>query len=336
MPRRVPPRLVDVLAVVAAVSLVAVVTSIWAERHPLDSDRFADTVAGVLDDPEVVTAVSRAATDQTVDLMLLVVDPGDLLPWPLSGIGEGAERFVRDQLAEQMERVVETDTVQGWLRGAVRQTHSEVVTVIRDGRSPSGMLALDDEVVRLDLTGVVAAGLDGLVGRGLAPRALGGLQDALRDGLDELRSWLADNAGIDVGADVGTVVVYETSTVDDGGLALRSARGAAGAGDLPLFAWVLLLAVSGTAAALMDPDRWRSGAVFGLAVAVLAALAFLYWWRVAVDIEHLIDDPGLRRAARVVIAELMGPLRIAMLVLVSGGLVGGAVGAMGSRRGLRA
>ncbi|MFP4513275.1 MAG: hypothetical protein ACLFRV_10070, partial [Acidimicrobiales bacterium] len=208
--------------------------------------------------------------------------------------------------------------------------------VIRHGRSSSGMLTMDDEVVRLDLTGVVAAGLDGLVGRGLAPGALGGLQDALREGLDELRSWLADNAGIDVGEHVGTVVVYETAAVDDGGLALRSARSAAGAGDLPLIAWVLLLAVSGTAAALMSPDRWRSGAVFGFAVAVVAALAFLYWWRVAVDIEHLIDDPGLRRAAGAVTANLMGPLLIATVILVAGGLVGGAVGAIGSRRGLRA
>ena len=321
---RVPLWLVTAaLVAVAALSLVGAMTTAWAERYPLNSDRFADAAAGVLDDPEVVDAVAAAATDQAFDLVLAVADPRDLLPGPLSNLGSGAERWVRDQIADQMALVVQTGPVQDLLVDAVRISHGEVVSVVREGRSGTGMLTTDGRVVRLDLTGVVAAGLDVLVDRGLAPGMLGGLHEALRGGLDGTREWLAASTGIDLGEHIGTIVVYDASVVDEGGLALRSARAMTGMGDAPLVFWVAMAVLATTGGLWLSSD-WRTFLEqLGLATAIIAAINWLYWQRVAGDIEALIADPGVRRAAAAIASDLMGPFTVATVVLIGLGVAAG-------------
>lgn len=323
MQRRAPHCLVIALVVIAAVGLVASVTAAWAHRYPLDSERFAAATATVLEDPEVVDAVAAAATDQAFDLVLAVADPRDLLPGPLSNLGSGAERWVREQIADQMAWVVQTGPVQELLVDAVRISHGEVVTLVRDGRSATGMLTTDGRVVRLDLTGVVAAGLDVLVDRGLAPGMLGGLHEALRGGLDNTREWLAADTGVDLGEHIGTIVVYDVSVVDEGGLALRSARAMTGMGDAPVVAWVAMAVLATAGGLWLSSDRRMFLGQLGLASAIVAAVNWIYWQRVAGDIEALIADPGARRAAAAIGAELMGPFTVATVVLIGLGAVAG-------------
>ncbi len=307
------------LAIVAALGIVATSTTMWAHRYPLDSDRFATAAAGVLDDPEVVEALSSAATDEAIDLVLAVADPRQFLPGPLQGLGGEPERWIRDQVAGQMERVVTTEQVQDLLTASIREAHREVLSTIRGDDTGSGILAFDGQTVRLDLTGVIAAGLDALVGRGWAPGALGDLHEAFRSGLDGLRLWLVDNVGVDIGEDIGTLVVYDASDVDDGGLALRSARWMSGAGSLPLLVWPTISLVSIALLVGLRADRARSLAIGGAAAVVLAILAHLYVLRVVADIAALVDDPGARQAVEGIAADLVGPLLVPTGVIVVGG-----------------
>lgn len=327
MPRNPPRWLATGLALLAALGVVATTTTAWAHRYPLDSDRFAAAAADVLDDPEVVAALSAAATDQGIDLVLAVADPRQFLPGPLRGIGGDPERWVRDQLAGQMERVVATEPVQDLLVASIRETHREVLGAIRGDDSGSGVLAFDGRAVRLDLTGVIAAGLDSLVDRGWAPGVLGDLHGAMRGGLDDLRRWLVDNVGVDIGEHIGTIVVYDASDVDEGGLALRSARWMSGAGSLPLFVWPILGLMAVGLLVALGADRPRALAVAGAGAAALAVLAHLYVLRIVADVTALVDDPGAERAVEGIAANLVGPLVPVTAFVVVGGTLAALAGA---------
>jgi hypothetical protein len=327
-------RLATVLFVVASAGLVAGVVATWARWYPLDTDRFAAAAERALDEPEVVEKIAAVATDQLVDLVLAVSDPRQVLPEPLQGIGSGPERLVRGFLSDQMARLVATDTGRRVVVAAVRVAHAEVVTVVEHGRSERGLLTVDENIVRLDLTGVLAAGLDALAERGLAPGAVGGLQESLRGGLEGLQTWVLGVSGIDIGEQPGTVVVYDASAVDRGGLALRSARWSSG-GRMPAAGWFAVALVAAGAAAAVSTDRRRGLQTFGVALGASALLAHLYWRRVASDVYDLLDDPAVRDAATAITDELSRPLSAALLVTALVGL-GTAVAVASSARRKRA
>jgi hypothetical protein len=313
-------RVAIVLAIVAALAVVASATSLWANRTVLDSDRFAAAAAGPLAEPQVVDAIAAIATDQLVDLVLAVADPRRVLPGPLQSIGSGAEGFVRDRLSDAMAPLVRSGTVQRWLVGATRTAHSETLALFGRGDSASGLMMLDGDVVRMDLTGVLAAGLDALVDRGLAPGGLGGLRDALRGGLDGLRRFFASTVGVDIGEHIGTVVVYDARAVSEGGLALRSARWMAGIGGGGSAQWLITALLAGIGALALDTDRRRTIARFGFALAVVAVVAYFYWRRVAIDIEHLVHNPGIRVGVSALVDHFARQLSFLMAALFFVGL----------------
>lgn len=313
-------RIATAAAIVAAVAIVATVVSMWAQWHPLNSDRFADASAEALADPEVIDAIAVLTTDQLVDLVLAVADPRQVLPGPLQGIGGSGERWIRDQLADQMARVVATDTVQDWMVSAVRGAHDEVLVVLRHDESSTGVLIADSESVRLDLTAVLAAGLDALADRSLLPGIFSGLQDDLRGGLDEFRERVLSLSGADIGADIGTIEVYDGSAVGDGGIALRSSRWLTSAG-IPLWVLPLIAVAGGVAGIAFGRDNRRYLRTFGVALVMAALTAGLYIWRIGVDIEHLLTDPAARHAAASIIDTLTGPLNQALFVVAAAGIL---------------
>jgi hypothetical protein len=303
----------DIAAVLAALALVATVVSWWSNTRIYDSERFASAVEVALDDPVVVDAVAVAATDQLVDLVLAVSDPRQVLPGPLQDVGSGVEGMVRGFLADQMARLVGTEPVRRVLVTAVREAHGEVVVALRDGRSESGVLVVDDQIVRLDLTGVMAAGLDALVERRLLPGGLGGLQERLRGGLDSFERFVFDTLGLEAGGRLGTVVVYDANTVDQGGLALRSARwfstGRLATGHFAVFA---LLA--GAVAFGVGPNRKRSLVVLGGSIVAASLASHLYVGRVGSDLVDVLGGGAASRIAEVVIGELRPSLTVMLLV----------------------
>lgn len=314
-------RLATAGAVMAALALVITTVWVWAERYPLDPDRFAAATAVALDDPEVVEALAVVVTDQTVDLILAVFDPRQLLPGPLQNLGGGVERWLREQVADGVAWVVGTDRVSGLMVEAVRVAHDDVLTLMEKGRTDDGILVTGMGTVRLDLTALLAAGLDALADRSWLPASFGGLQDTLRGGLDGLRERIFNLTGVDIGADIGTIEVYDEVAVGGGGLALRSAR-ALPASAVPGWLVPVVGIVAAVAAVAVGGDMRRPVVTFGVALVASAAVAALYLWRLGIDIENLLVDPAARRAASTIVDELVRPLRfwLAALAVVGAGL----------------
>lgn len=321
-------RLASLAAVVCGVAAVLTVSSWWLASSLLDPDRFAEATADALEEPEVRQAVAVVVTDETVELVVSFVDPRDLLPGPVRGLGGLAEDLMRDAVAEGVTQVIERDGVQDWLASASREAHIETISLIRDGRSRSGSFVQDaeEQAVRLDLTGVIAVGFDALVDRRWAPGVLGDAQPALRGGIDSFRVWVADLTGYEIDPDIGTVVVYRQSTVDEGGLALRSARWGAeiGADRFGLIAVVVV--VSGIATFVLTPDRRRTLSFLGFVVAVTSVVVYFYWRAVASDVEALVADPGVRLAVEIIVDHFARPMSILMASLFGVGVVLAAAG----------
>lgn len=311
---RARDRLARVGAVIAAVALVVTTVSIWAERYPLDADRFAAASAVALEDPEVVDALGEVVTDQVVDLVLAVADPRQLLPSQFRNLGGGVENWVREQLAGPMSSLIDNDRVSGWIVAAVRSAHDDVLQLMRDGRSDDGVWVSGSGAVRLDLTAVLAVALDELADRSWIPGIFSDLQDTLRGGLDGFREGLLDATGIDIGADIGTLRVYDDVEVEGGGWALRSARAVTGAG-LPLWAVPLLGVVGALGAVAFSTDRRQVLSPFGWSLVLASAGAALYVWRLSVDVENLLVGPGARRGVAIIVDELVGPLWLALAAL---------------------
>ncbi|MGY6500947.1 MAG: hypothetical protein ACXIVQ_08675 [Acidimicrobiales bacterium] len=224
--------------------------------------------------------------------------------------------------------MIERDGVQDWLVTASREAHVETVSLIRDGRSRSGSFVRDDDeqAVRLDLTGVIAVGFDALVDRRWAPGVLRDAQPALRGGIDSFRVWVADLTGFEIDPDIGTVVVYRQSTVDDGGLALRSARWAASVGGDRFGLIAVVVLVSGVIAFAVSPDRRRTLSFLGFVVAVTSVIVYFYWRAVASDVEALVGDPGVRLAVEIIVDHFARPMAIFMASLFGVGVVLAAAG----------
>jgi hypothetical protein len=318
--------------VIAALALVGSVVSWWSSSRAFDSDRFAGAVEVGLEDQQVVDAIAVAATDQLVDLVLAVSDPRQALPGPLQDIGSGVEGLVRGFLSGQMARLVGTEPVRRVLVIAVREAHAEVVVALRDGRSDRGILTVDDELVRLDLTGLMSAGLDALVDRRLVPGGLGGLQERMRGGVDSLQAFAAGSLGLGRDGRWGTIVVYDAATVDEGGLALRTARWFS-AGRLATWHLLSVSLAALAVAVVVGDDRRRLATLGGLALVGGALGAHLYVWRVGTDVVDLLGDGASGRLARVVISELRPSLSLALAATALLGLAValGASGRVGRR-----
>ncbi|MGY6500948.1 MAG: hypothetical protein ACXIVQ_08680 [Acidimicrobiales bacterium] len=96
--------LASVAAVVCGIAAVLTVSSWWLASSLLDPDRFAEATADALDEPEVRAALATVVTDETVELVLSFVDPRDVLPGPVRGIGDLAEELLREAVAEGSRR----------------------------------------------------------------------------------------------------------------------------------------------------------------------------------------------------------------------------------------
>lgn len=321
-------RLAAAAAVVCAVAVVLTVSSWWVATSVLDPDRFAEATADALDEPEVREAIAVLVTDEAVDLVLALADPRDFLPGLVRGLGDVAEEFLRDAIADGVGQVIERDGVRSWLVSASREAHIETMSLIRDGRSRTGSFFVDDEeqVVRLDFTGVVAIGFDALVDRRWAPSVLRDAQPALRGGIESFRVWIAELAGYEIDPDIGTVVVYRQSTVDDSGLALRSARRAAELGADRFWLIAVVVAVSAAIAVGVSPDRRRTTSFFGFVVAVTSVVVYFYWRAVAADVESLVTNPGIGVAVESIVEHFARPMAILMASLFGVGVVVAALG----------
>ena len=199
--------LVPLLVVLACLTFTAAVTGVWARRNFLDTERFADRSAEIIEDE----AVQEALTLRITDALMQLIDPqalftevlperGQLLAVPLSGAVEG---FVEDQV----EAFLASDLFQRLWVGVSTIAHETAVHVLR---GEGDVLATADGQVTINLLPIVNAVLAELTSA--SPEILGreiDVEEIPEDSIARLEELL----GVDLGEDYGQLTVYDDDTL---------------------------------------------------------------------------------------------------------------------------
>ena len=319
-----------------AVALLASTVAVWAERTVLDSDRFTAVVSDVLDDPAVIDPVAAELTDQ---LLTLIIDTGAVQSalGPLAPATPILVGAVRGTIADRVGDLLRTDTAQDLLAGAVRRAHARTVALLRgDGLGfRVDALSIETGEVRLDLSGLLIAALQGL--GDLLP---GDWQlPDIGSGVDQLVAAVEDRFDVDLPDDFGTVVVYDSDALARAEVAVAQAQRGLVLIERAIALIVVATVLLAVGAIAVSPHRRRTIVQLGVAVAIAAALAVLVIGRVLDALPLVITDPDARQAAAVVVSSFSsGLIRLAQLLLVLGSvaaIAGWLTGPSGSAHAAR-
>lgn len=299
------------LAALSALLAPVAVAGLWFDNVMLDTDRYTDTVAPLIDDP----AVQQALVEEVSSQVVAAVDIDELLSSaPVIGLIPGAA----DGLADLLEPILEA------VEQAVRDGAAAVV-------SSEGFAATWDSANSSAHAGLVAALTGRSAGVELSDTDVSIDADlvvgALRDGLDASGLEGVGTLIPDVDAEI---VVLSTD-------ALPAIRSTLGVLDL-VGGWIWLVCIGlAVATVLVAPRRWPGLALAGGAVLTgTAALA------VATDAlrRSYIDEQTdvLTSAARTAVfdqvtAELVSLTRLVLLVCAALTVAAVAISWMRRRRG---
>ncbi len=202
-------RTVAVLLVIAScASFLTGGVGIWASRNFLDTDVWLQRTDPLIHDPAVQSAVSREITDAVMQL----VDPealfkealperGQMLAGPLSGA-------VRGFVAEQVDKVVESERFATLWAEVNRQAHTAAVKVLR---GDSEVVTAGDDSVTLNLVPIINRVLARITS--VSPELFGRTVNIPDVQIDEIPSAAIDKIneqfGTDLPPDFGQITVYD-------------------------------------------------------------------------------------------------------------------------------
>ena len=291
---------VVLLVIVSCVSFIAAVPGVWARRNFLDTERFVDRVAPLINDPAVQEAVSARLTDQ----LMLVIDPralfeqvlperGQLLAVPLANAVEG---FV----ADKVDQFVASDRFAQLWGSAVTVAHGTASKVLR---GDSEVVIAEDGHVTLNLLPVIDALLAEITSE--SPEILGrqvnlpdvSVEDIPASAIEKFESAL----GLDLGEDFGQFTVY-----DDG--ALEAAQQAVRTFDRAVFVLLPLSIITGAAALALSRRRRRTLLQLAAGIALGMVLIRRIAFTVNDDISNLAPRAEGRAAVAVVVDTFLAPL----------------------------
>lgn len=183
-----------VLALVAGLSAVAGVASLWTTDEILSAATWESTSRAIVNDPTVQREVSASIAQQIVDGVGLEALVAGALPGALSGLSGTLTDKATELLTEATAAVVRTQVFADLWERAVAATHDQFVHAI-DGSG--GMTTITSRGLELSLSGVVAEVQDQLAQRNI------GVLDSIdtsglnvtfllvdAPGLEHLRSWV--------------------------------------------------------------------------------------------------------------------------------------------------
>lgn len=306
--RRRNKTLAIVLGIFALIGLVASVTAWWVHQTVLDTDSWVAIVTDIVEDEDILVAVSQAVGDQAVEVLDLGTRIESALPEDLQllvlPLTAWAEAFVRDR-ADDVVRSDFMHTV--WIESN-RIAHSRAVAIVRGDLGP---LDVENGEVVLDLTGLVNEVLgrvEDVAGQLLGSDLAVAASDALLS--EEAVAELEERLGRDLPDDFGRIVVFQSDE-------LAAAQKTVRALDLVAFVLPVLTILLFAGAWWVSPDR-AAGGIWLLGGAAGALL--LAWVVVGLGEASLVSaiaTPGSEAPVESVIAPFIGRLRQWMFVLLA-------------------
>ena len=117
------------LALTTVLAILAVVT-VWTRIQLLDTDEWVDRSTELLDQPEVVEALSRTIVDALYEENTVRDGLEERLPDELDGIAGFVAGALRDPITSAVQRVIESPLLQGAWEAANRRAHETLVAVL--------------------------------------------------------------------------------------------------------------------------------------------------------------------------------------------------------------
>lgn len=290
-----------VLIVLMCIATFGAALTVWVHYTTLNTSRFVNIVAGLVQEPDVDKALSQEAISRLFaryDLKKRIEDQlksklPELLKSAAEPVSSGAEGLAMGLAAD----VLKSQAFQGVWRNILATTHSQAVK----GIHASGTVSINEQgEVVLDIS-----------------RLLNGVKDKLAGiGLGFLK-------GVNIPSDLGRVVLYKNSQLGNARTAVRV---------LDTLFWVLpwVAALLLIGAVLLADNRRR--ALVASAIGVILLMIVLLGVVKGVEAHYVnqINDPTNHTAAMVVAGHLesglylveLGLVILSLLTLVSAAVAG--------------
>lgn len=256
-----------VLVVVATLIAVLSAMTTWMRTEALDTDRWVDASAELLEEPEFRAALAAYLVDELYAAVDIGEELGANLPEELQGLAGSLAGALQGAAIDGVERVLERPRVQNAWQEANRLAHETFVAIMRDETRANVSTA--DGAVVLDLGGAL--------------RTVGADLGVPKSALDRIPD------------DAGQVTVFESDELADvqGAVRLLDA--------LSWFLFVVVIALYAIAIYIAAGRRRETVRDIGVAL-VVGALTVLTLRSVAVraGVEAFVDDPTNRPIGRMV------------------------------------
>ena len=301
------------LTIFAVLATTVGLLTVWTWRTLTNTDLFVDRVGAIIEQSEVAEAVGALAAEQLVDALELedrlaeqLPDEVTILAAPISGAAE-------NYLAQGVTALAETDAVQQAWDFALGAGHEATIAILSG--TDRTLVENSDGVIVLNLAPivneVVAQGeefLSDLLGRDIqAP-------EVDEDDIDAAVAALEDQLGVELPADFGQVVLFESDNLAAAQQAYATARVVAWVG---LIAAVLLVAT----ALVVSPTRLRTGLWIVAGVGVLLLLILLGLQPLRSSIVTAAAEQGLDGAISAGFESVFSSLRNVIVVVLALGAV---------------
>jgi hypothetical protein len=301
------------LTVLAVLATTVALLTVWTWRTLTDTDLFVDRVGGIIEQSEVAEAVGALAAEQLVDALELEDRLAAQLPDEVSILAAPISGAAQNYLGQGVTALAETSAVQQAWDVALAAGHEATIAVLSG--SDRTLVENTDGVITLNLTPivneVVAQGeefLSDLLGRDIqAP-------DLSEEDIDAAVADLEDQLGVQLPADFGQVVLFESDDLAAAQQAYATSRLVAWVG---LVAAVLLVAI----ALVVSPTRLRTGLWIVAGVASLSLLILLGLQPLRSSIVGAAATQGLDGAVSAGFESLFSTLRVVIVVVLALGAV---------------
>lgn len=301
------------LTVVAVLAVTVALLTVWTWRTLTNTDLFVDRVGAIIEQSEVAEAVGALAAEQLVEAVELETRLSEQLPEEITILASPISGAAENYLAQGVTALAETDAVQQAWDFALGAGHEATIAILSG--SDRTLVENSDGVIVLNLTPlvneVVAQGeefLSDLLDRDIQAPELA------EEDIDAALAALEDQLGVDLPADFGQVVLFESDNLATAQQAYATARAVAW---VSLIAAVLLVVI----VLVISPTRLRTGLWLAAGVAGLLLLIVLGLQPLRSAMIDAAAEQGLDGAIGAGFESIFSSLRNGVVVVLALGAV---------------
>jgi hypothetical protein len=312
--QRVRGPLAVALIVLTCFTFVGSVLSVWVHQTVLDTETFVSTVDPLMENPQVINALSTYTADKVVEALNVQQRAQEALPDRAAFLAVPITNAVHDFAQTRIATLMQTEQFQAAWDKTLRFVHSKVVGILR---GDSRYVSIQGNALTIDLTLVIADALRFLQAQ---------LPDLVQSKLpipdlsnvtipDEARAKLSEALGRPLPEDFAQVTIMQSDQ-------LITAQRAVQLLDalvivLPLLTLLLLIA-----AIWVSPKRRRTILQIGLGLAISMLVVFLLIKLIQNQvIAAVTTQPGAAIMSPALDALLGGLLQWLIILLIGGVLV---------------